>query len=288
MAIIPATPHHLPQIRQLLANGRRVYQNFGGEDLTALLTTGHGVVGEEQGRLWGFATIGREARAPTFPPTAPERAQVRALALANGHPPAEAGVALLRATVATVQNPTLVIVYGGEPWLTDVLPTAGFVRAEEVQYYHHNQVQRYQPRRQPTPAAQLRPMQPTDVEPVAQLDAAAFDLLWHFPAKSLWELLFQSRMQVAVQGANIVGYSAVALNQRVAHLARLAVHPSAQSQGIGRQLLDDVLVYAATNRAHTVTLNTQVSNVRSQQLYGAFGFQATRQIVLVFTRLVQP
>jgi [ribosomal protein S18]-alanine N-acetyltransferase len=132
----------------------------------------------------------------------------------------------------------------------------------------------------------LRPMQPDDLEVVAGLDALAFPPLWHYGNRALWELLFSGRTQVAVSGEQIVGYTGVAQREDQLHLTRIAVHPDWQGEGIGALLLEDVIDYAYRQRMRSLTLNTQVSNVRSQALYQKYGFRATQQLALLFTRLL--
>jgi ribosomal-protein-alanine N-acetyltransferase len=69
-------------------------------------------------------------------------------------------------------------------------------------------------------------------------------------------------------------------------LTRIAVHPNWQGYGVGRELLAAAIGKAASHGARSLTLNTQVSNQRSQQLYRSFGFQATAQRTMVYTRLI--
>lgn len=287
MPIRTATEADLAAARALLQRGRWVYRTLGDEDLPDLITSPWAWVGEEQQRLWGLVGVDREERPSSLPPTTPERAQVRALALAFGHPPAEAGVNLLQVAAEALQQrgqPTLLVAYGPPPWLASELPNAGFLLTDEIQFFRLDLIQPMQPL--PASAVEIRAMHPDEIETVAQLDAAAFDLIWHYGPKDLWELMFTSRMQVAVVDGAIVGYTALALYSGSAHLTRIAVEPVLQGQGIGRLLLQDVLAAVAQHQISTVSLNTQVNNQRSQQLYRHFGFYPTPQTTQVFTRLI--
>jgi ribosomal-protein-alanine N-acetyltransferase len=288
MQIRAASEADLAAIRALFMRGRWVYRTLGDEDLPGLLGSSWAWVGEEQQRIWGLVGIEREERSSTLPATTPMRAQLRALALAFGYPPAEAGVNLLQiATKALEQSgqSALLVVYGPPPWLATELPQAGFLVADEIQFFRLDRIPPLPPSSHS--AVELRPLHPDEIEVVAQLDAAAFVILWHYGPKDLWELMFTSRMQVAVLDGAIVGYTALSLYSGSAHLTRIAVDPQLQGQGIGRLLLEDVLAAVAQQHISTISLNTQVSNQRSQRLYRHFGFYPTPQVTQVFTRFIE-
>jgi [ribosomal protein S18]-alanine N-acetyltransferase len=290
MSIVAVNAHHEPQIRRLLDRGRRVYENFGREDLQFLLDEQLAYLAQDRGHAWGVALAQGEERPVTLPPTAPDRVYLRALALEAGHAPDQAIpllIAPIRHTLGQRTHPSLFIVNGGDRWLTDALPAAGFTLTERVQFFRLAPLTPHSsPHPHPSSTVQLSPLQPSDLNRVAQLDAEAFDPLWHFGPKALWELLFTCRLQVALENERLVGYTAVALNGHTAYLVRIAVHPTMQGHGIGRLLLHDAIDYARSNRATELSLNTQISNERSQRLYRSFGFEPTRQSVTVFTQVV--
>jgi ribosomal-protein-alanine N-acetyltransferase len=292
MVIRRANTQDETQIRRLLDYGRRVYANFGREDLSLLLERQVAFLAADGAQIWGFVGIEVEERPATLPATAADRAYLRTLALAVDHPPARDAMPLLRVAIQELrQRPPAkqLIVYGGESWLIDVLPDAGFVLTDQVQFFRLSRLQHHPPTPVDAPtAAELRPMQPNDIDGVAQLDASAFEPLWHYGAKELWELLFSCWMQVASLHDRLVGYAAVSLVNQEAHLVRLAVHPYVQGQGFGRQLLLQAIDYAHTARATTMSLNTQVSNTTAQQFYRRFGFQPTRHRIPVLTQIIQP
>jgi ribosomal-protein-alanine N-acetyltransferase len=291
MTMRQATAGDVDAIRRLLAHGRRVYNSLAAEDLPALVARRRSVVGDDRGRLWGFAGVELEARPSTLPAPAPDRAYLRAVALAAGYSPAADGVHLLAAAgelLTGAAQSILLIAFVADHWLADILPTAGFALTEQVQTFELNL--RSAPVITPDTAPSaiiLRPMQPDDLEAVARLDALAFPPLWHYGNRALWELLFSGRTQVAVMDKEIVGYTGVAQRGDQLHLTRIAVHPAWQGAGIGTLLLTDVIDYARQQRIRSLTLNTQVSNARAQALYQQHGFQATKQIALLFTRLLE-
>lgn len=290
MTINRASPTDEPLIQHLLARSRRVYKNFGHEDLSALLNQQSVWLGADPQGAWGVIVLQYEERPSTLPAGAPNRTYLRALAVDYGYAPVESATCLLEAAIRGLPDqvlPTLSIAYGGEQWLVDGLLAAGFGLTEQVQFFRLERLHRLViDRTQINASITLRPMTPPDLEAVAQLDAETFDPLWHFGAKELWSLLFSAHLQVGCLDGQIVGYSALSIGAREAHLARLAVHPQAQGRGVGRRLLIDCLDYSHSNGVATLALNTQMSNTRSQQLYRQFGFQPTRQIVPIFTRLL--
>ncbi|MCB0080034.1 MAG: GNAT family N-acetyltransferase, partial [Caldilineaceae bacterium] len=100
-------------------------------------------------------------------------------------------------------------------------------------------------------------------------------------------LLFAGRLQVATIDGEPVGYSAFSHRGRDGHLARLAVHPDWQGQGLGHLLLADVLQAAKAAGVQQVMLNTQVDNQRGQHLYRAYGFRPTGEVVPVLGKLIR-
>lgn len=303
MPIIQANATHTPQVRHLLHTGRHVYGSFGDEDLPALLDKALALLGEAQGAPWGFLCIQVEDRPTTLPSLAPDRAYLRALALDRGRSPSQDVVALMEVAMQqlhTYARPVEIIVYGGETWFIKPLLTAGFVMAERVAFFRLALERRATrtpvwpwagglgSHKPPSEVAQLRAMQPSDIETLAQLDAETFTPLWHFGAKDLWELLFRARAQVALLDDQLVGYAAISVTGDEAHLARLAVHPAAQGRGIGHQLLRDCIAYAQDNHLTAIALNTQVSNERSQRLYRQLGFRPTGLVLSVLTKTISP
>lgn len=292
MPVAIAAQTELADIRRLLRTARRRYTDCALEDLPALLAASAAVTGSAEGVLWGFLCVQPEDRPRTLPQAAPTRAYLRSLALRAGYAPTEhfaqlfaRAADLLRCRGEAIQ----VVAYGGESWLFNALLAAGFSVTAQVQFYEFNNPQRQSSHTQPTVAefAEMRPAAPQHLEELAELDAAAFPPLWHFGYKDMVELLMRARLQIAVRGDVIAGYTASIVNSaQELHLARLAVRPAFQGQGIGRQLMRDVLAYASAQGYQRVMLNTQTDNERSQRLYRSFGFRATSRPVPVLTAIV--
>ncbi len=181
----------------------------------------------------------------------------------------------------------LLIAYGGEPWLERAYEAAGLTVSEQVVYFERDRLNRLAAQLQPPAGpAQLRPATPGDLDALAGLDAATFDVLWHLSAKELRTLLFQGSIQMAIQDGVLAGYMAYTVQGESAQLARLAVHPAWQGRGIGRQLLTDCLLTAAAQGCRLAVLNTQARNQAAQHLYRSFGFTATGRRLAVYTTLL--
>ena len=184
------------------------------------------------------------------------------------------------------RQPLQIITYSGDPWMARALSDAGFAVLDEVQFFELDG-RRRRGTALPVPAqpALLQPARASDLAALAEVDAAAFPPLWHFGYEDMLELLLRSRMQVAWYDSRPIGYAALIANSGAeTQLARLAVHPAVQKQGVGRQLLYDAVRYALETGYETLVLNTQTDNLRSQRLYRSFGFQPIASPITVLGR----
>lgn len=295
MNVIRIDDSALSRVEWLWQQSRHLYQNVAHEDLVGLLRRQIAVLGMEHGQDQGFLCIQSEKRPITLPSGAPNRAYIRAAALTRGKSPTVHVPELIRAAEAYMPEYApahLLTVYGDVEWLTRALYHANFTIAEEVQFFALSNLQQWHPPQTVQRVTEanhdlhLRPCHPDDLAILAYLDAHTFTPLWHFGQEGLRELLFTSRLHVATVHGQLVGYTALSYTNKRAHLARLAVHPQWQGQGYGHLLLSDVLLDAQREGINVVMLNTQIHNQRAQQLYRAYGFRPTGQIVPVLAKLV--
>ncbi len=122
----------------------------------------------------------------------------------------------------------------------------------------------------------LRLMMPYDLPGVAEVDAAAFELLWQNSLVALERAYPQAVVAtVAEQDGRLVGYQISTPNPLGAHLARLAVRPEMQGQGLGFALIADLSQRLARRRIYRLTVNTQSDNAASLKLYQQVGFRLT-------------
>lgn len=129
----------------------------------------------------------------------------------------------------------------------------------------------------------LRRASNADFGALSIIDRKAFTPAWWRSAASMRRRArTASRFIVAECGRQVIGYAERELDPPQGHLNRIAVDPTFQGQGVGATLLKRTLVSMWQGGVRTVSLNTQRSNRRSQQLYSRFGFAATGSSVTVW------
>jgi len=122
----------------------------------------------------------------------------------------------------------------------------------------------------------IRSMLQYDLPAVAEVDAAAFDPLWQNSLPSLERAYPQAVLATVVEAdGQVLGYQLSTRNPLGAHLARLAVRPELQGQGLGRAILADLIQQADRHAMYRLTVNTQSDNPASLALYKKTGFRET-------------
>jgi len=122
----------------------------------------------------------------------------------------------------------------------------------------------------------IRSMLQYDLPAVAEVDAAAFDQLWQNSLPSLERAYPQAVLATVVEAdGQVLGYQLSTRNPLGAHLARLAVRPELQGQGLGRAILADLIQQADRHAMYRLTVNTQSDNPASLALYKKTGFRET-------------
>lgn len=119
----------------------------------------------------------------------------------------------------------------------------------------------------------IREMTLEDISEVSRIDQAAFQPLWQNTPDQLRAALGEAFYASIVLVDGLVrGYQISTLNPQGGHLARLAVEPGMQGQGLGVRLLDDLLERLTAEGIVEVSVNTQMDNHSSLALYRKFGF----------------
>ncbi|WDH76215.1 MULTISPECIES: ribosomal protein S18-alanine N-acetyltransferase [Exiguobacterium] len=125
----------------------------------------------------------------------------------------------------------------------------------------------------------IRRMTWLDVEEVTKVEKASFSIPWTKEA-FMNEMLRneQAIYFVAVHDKRVVGFVGVWQIVDEGHITNIAVLPEFRGQGIGNQLLAELVTFAKSKGLVGLTLEVRVSNVGAQKLYEQFGFmQAGRR-----------
>jgi ribosomal protein S18 acetylase RimI-like enzyme len=169
-----------------------------------------------------------------------------------------------------------------QQWFCDLLVTQGFKHEHDVvALVWESMDERGQP--EVNCSSTIRPMTADDLEHIQDIDMAAFGPIWRNSLDSLQLAFDQAAVAtVAENDTGLVGYQISTPSPVGAHLARLAVHPDAQRQGIGYALVRDLLRHYEAMPMRKVSVNTQDTNQRSLTLYEKAGFRRTKESFPVF------
>ena len=159
-----------------------------------------------------------------------------------------------------------------EEWPETWLPDLGFEKTNEVITY--SKLGTGSPRITRPSELSIRPVESADLAALAKIESRAFEPLWQH---SEWGLSLARQQAISFDvawiGETAVGFQFSSSSVRGAHLSRITVDPAVQNSGIGSALLAHALDGYARQGISMVTLNTQLDNVASQNLYERFGFQ---------------
>jgi ribosomal-protein-alanine N-acetyltransferase len=165
-------------------------------------------------------------------------------------------------------------------WQRPLLQQSGFCETNAVIFYDRST--RHLPEIGRGPAA-LRRLELLDLDNVSDLDQRAFGHLWRVPRSTL-EIAFRQAADASVAeiDGQVAGYQLTTLSPLGAHLARLAVDPRWQGQGLGAALVTGMLHRLHERGTTRITLNTQADNLASQELYRRLGFRQNGDRLPVF------
>jgi len=225
--------------------------------------------------FWALDEGGRITAAMACPAEAPRIAWIR-LFVHGSHWSAENAWTLLWHTAKrdiALSGGASVAAIAMQSWFHPVLLDSGFNNTQRIVMLEW----RYQPLIAfEADGVQIRKMTDEDLPDVEKIDASAFDPLWHNPRETLRTALSQALSATVVEGADgILGYQLTTGGEGRAHLARLAVHPSAQGRAIGRFLVGDLLKRLTNSGIVKLSVNTQSDNASSLALYKKMGFVRT-------------
>jgi len=123
---------------------------------------------------------------------------------------------------------------------------------------------------------EIRPGRRWHETTVIEVDGQAFEPFWRFDAEALREARRATprhRYRVITNAQGVQGYAVTGLAGQRGYLQRLAVSPSAEGRGLGRQLIDDSFRWLRRRHATRIMVNTQERNQRALALYRKVGFE---------------
>jgi len=226
---------------------------------------------------------GRLLSALICPPDPPEVAWIRLFAVSQEVALEEAWNLLWPTAIEQVSKQACppIAAIALRPWFQALLDQTGFEQAQEIislVWDHGKSV-----RMNSIPVLTIRPMKETDLPSVHSLDNTAFGPLWRISLDTLTSAYQQACVAtVGVSNGETIGYQISTSGPMGGHLARLAVLPSHQGNGIGSALVKDVLEQFERRGVIRVTVNTQRDNFSSLTVYEKAGFRPTSEIYPVY------
>lgn len=266
LTITPYQRRHLQAIRDLLFHSIHVHSHLDWLDSDQWLETGDTItqLAWQRGRLIGMVAVSAPLNGSTW---------IRLAAVSDYSDPESTLGVLWDSLVPQlkelgVHTIGLLIV---NDWIVRFASALGFQYAEEIiTLARHG---KYIPPPLPN-RPRIRVAEVHDIPRLAAVDQAAFGPPWQMSQYDLRQAYrTASSCTVAIRDDHILGFQISTFFFDGAHLARLAVHPTAQNQGVGGALLGDLLERYARRGIHMMTVNTQESNVQSRRLYQRFGFE---------------
>jgi ribosomal-protein-alanine N-acetyltransferase len=169
-------------------------------------------------------------------------------------------------------------------WLRDVLLVRNFALHRLLYAYDKFD---YSVPSTGNPDVKLRPVEKRDIPALLAIEEACFEDFWRYDALSFEDIAAtHPYFVVAELQGNVVGYQFNALEDAFGYLVRIAVHPSANGQGIGVRLMSEAIAFFQQAHVERIMLNTQDDNVRAHRLYEWFGFVRINQTGFVLRKML--
>ena len=160
------------------------------------------------------------------------------------------------------------------PWMTIMAESQGFTLQDQVISFALSPS--VVPTPHLTPEITIRSMQPTDLDAVLLLDQLSFPPQWQLGLRGLRKLQANDGLHsVLFHKDRLVAYAMQSTYGAFAHLDRVAVLPTFQSQGYGKTLITNQIQTLMKSGVLKFTVNTQGSNLPSQALYLGLGYTKT-------------
>lgn len=123
----------------------------------------------------------------------------------------------------------------------------------------------------------VRPFELRDISALLTIENACFEDLWRYDALAFRDIAAtHPYFVVAELNGQVIGYQFNTIDSGSGYLVRIAVHPSANSRGIGARLMAEAIAFFQKAGVGRIMLNTQDDNVHAHRLYEWFGFVRLR------------
>ena len=160
-----------------------------------------------------------------------------------------------------------------QPWLMTYLGDLGFSYVEHIVTLRRESWDVPPPLRQDV---SIRHPHLQEIDTALRIDHAAFDPMWRMAYSGMRQAVRScASFTLAELNGQAVGYQITTPHPGGAHLARLAVLPDVQGEGIGGALLSELVDSLLRRGIHVLSVNTQASNLKSRNLYTQYGFSLT-------------
>jgi ribosomal protein S18 acetylase RimI-like enzyme len=172
------------------------------------------------------------------------------------------------------------------PWYLNLLKSSGFEPSYAIVTLENEAL--YLPDlRLKTSHYALQPITIESFLLVHKLDTLAFDLPWQMTEAAL-QKAFQSSIYATMikMQDQIIGYQITTEGENTLHLARIAVHPAYQNQGIAGYLIHDLVLFMKRFHYRNLSVNTQSNNHASLALYRKMGFYKTGSSIPVMVYMI--
>ena len=119
-----------------------------------------------------------------------------------------------------------------------------------------------------------------DLLSVYRIETQVFDQPWPYPAFE--GFLDEPNFLVAATNGSIAGYVVADVTptygRDLGHIKDIAVHPTAQGNGIGRRLLQRAVLGLTVEGVGRIKLEVRKHNTRARQLYRSEGFEPVTRL----------
>jgi ribosomal-protein-alanine N-acetyltransferase len=167
-----------------------------------------------------------------------------------------------------------------QKWFRELIKDKGFEHIHNVIVFAWDNIHKELP--QPELVA-IRNMHKEELPIIQEIDEEAFGSIWRNSLDALMLAFKQAKLAtVAEDQSGLVGYQISTPTPYGAHLARLAVRPCAQGQGIGYALTRHLQDQLNRPQPIRISVNTQDHNNASIALYNKAGFHEVDEAYPVF------